>query len=892
MMSKVLDELLKSPSDIQKMIEELEITPQQKSFFWKQLLKTLKEKENYHTQSELPDADSILGYINEKADFTDNKDTNHSVLLDALIDQTGRNAFWNQSVQTLINRVQSLLIKRTENTKITGTHLYIKDLKNSDAGYSFKSNPWVKPNTNIDNKTYEQIRKKDSVLSILQNKNKLQYTNTQDKKDGVDTKAWLRLLMPQYDRRTEIEDLDRNFWVIAQFLTGLSGYLFDDNAPLPELLKRLIDEVLQLWENILFLWLEAAAISQQKNNKVRVLFPYLPDNKLPTDSSDNKPSTIIHYKKYDNFDQYGNLYNYGSVSEGRTYPEINIKEDKVNDPAFINMLKHYYERYSDENLFIVPIMRLDNYKQNYYSTEIYPIVACRHRKWDDWKVIPLYTYDGHPPIYSLRDCDNLHKNLLSIYTNKVTGVRPEKYGYEYHCPYFYEKTDNNHINYYYGAVRVIPEADIVTTIDGFHINKLSLTAYDAGFDAVIANDPDHEEYGGVLSRRLVTIAMENQDIKASDKDVVSQQTGYKTLTFSKYQPWNVKDLSNISGTRYYFQIAQRNAQAPYFGELITFWENPNYSGEIDIDEYEFKTVKIGDAYPSDCKVSDLIRITDQPGSIYKTEIYGDGSMYSPLSYSSDDLSFFSYEKGTKTNPQVTKRNFSDVNAYSLQVAGATEISRLYLNSSGKFDKNYLCVTKVGLGYWKGGDGSQWSYGILADLFIALQGTNKVEHLGRLNILDGYWNQTTKRMADGSIQESDLYPVFKIVDNSRHRHLSLEPAATSIKKKNGSWYVDKGRWWKWKDVNRNDMIVGECAVQINGDNQITVDANNQTYTLVGETTSRSINSNIMAFQLANFNLSNFSGQTVLEALLSPSGFGGRGTVGVYSIDPKSGSRIFR
>jgi hypothetical protein len=42
--------------------------------------------------------------------------------------------------------------------------------------------------------------------------------------------------MPQYGRRVEIEDLDRNFWVIAQVISAISNYLFGTDGPIPKTL--------------------------------------------------------------------------------------------------------------------------------------------------------------------------------------------------------------------------------------------------------------------------------------------------------------------------------------------------------------------------------------------------------------------------------------------------------------------------------------------------------------------------------------------------------------------------------------------------------------------------------------------------------------------------------
>jgi len=58
----------------------------------------------------------------------------------------------------------------------------IADLKNSDAGYNFpigkraNKEEWVHPWRNIDDKSYDEVRKKDEVLEILKNDNAMQYT--------------------------------------------------------------------------------------------------------------------------------------------------------------------------------------------------------------------------------------------------------------------------------------------------------------------------------------------------------------------------------------------------------------------------------------------------------------------------------------------------------------------------------------------------------------------------------------------------------------------------------------------------------------------------------------------------------------------------------------------
>ena len=85
----------------------------------------------------------------------------------------------------------------------------------ADAGKSFTSEPYVEPDKNHYGETYEQVRDTDKIETVLKNSSNLQFTE----KNQND---YLRLLMPKYSRRVEVEDLDRNFWVIGQTLNYLS----------------------------------------------------------------------------------------------------------------------------------------------------------------------------------------------------------------------------------------------------------------------------------------------------------------------------------------------------------------------------------------------------------------------------------------------------------------------------------------------------------------------------------------------------------------------------------------------------------------------------------------------------------------------------------------------
>ena len=88
----------------------------------------------------------------------------------------------------------------------------------NDAGNQFSGPPYVKPDANNSqpSKTYEEVRGSDLSTSAAGNSDNLQFTRDTSGSD------YLRLLMPKYSRRVEIEDLNRNFWVIGQSMSILA----------------------------------------------------------------------------------------------------------------------------------------------------------------------------------------------------------------------------------------------------------------------------------------------------------------------------------------------------------------------------------------------------------------------------------------------------------------------------------------------------------------------------------------------------------------------------------------------------------------------------------------------------------------------------------------------
>ena len=162
-------------------------------------------------------------------------------------------SYWNESVKELIKNWQEY-VNSNQSDKHYNSSTIAKGILNGDAGHSFSSEPYVEPDKNIDTETYENVRGDDKIESVLKNKKQMQYTHTQNKTDGKGTNKYLRLLMPKYLRKVEVEDLNRNFWVISQVIGLISDYLLNPNSPLNTIISGILKEITQIWDNIYQIW--------------------------------------------------------------------------------------------------------------------------------------------------------------------------------------------------------------------------------------------------------------------------------------------------------------------------------------------------------------------------------------------------------------------------------------------------------------------------------------------------------------------------------------------------------------------------------------------------------------------------------------------------------------
>ena len=167
--------------------------------------------------------------------------------------------------------------------------------------------------------------------------------------------SWLRLLMPKYVRRVEVEDLNRNFWVLCQTTSALCTFLFGPEAPFAKLFEDMAAEITQLWENILYLWLAYAMSTQKKEiTDVHVEVVYLPN------------SVYEPYLKFDDFDM----------------ESITFNNNFWNDVK--DRCRYIVTQHSDSHVIILPKIRWKNYKHNYYEKEVWPGILWFNRTTNDF----------------------------------------------------------------------------------------------------------------------------------------------------------------------------------------------------------------------------------------------------------------------------------------------------------------------------------------------------------------------------------------------------------------------------------------------------------------------------------------------------------------------------
>lgn len=490
-----------------------------KTELWKQIIDFLANTKNTPISS-MP-SNSLFGYIGQKIDG---------------IDDLPASEVWNESVQAALEQYFQTFGDNATITLKDGVEIKLSDIKNANAGYSFLQSPWVMPNLNIDNETYDEVRNGDEIKSVLKNSSELQFT----RKSGAN--AWLRLLMPKYLRSVEVEDLNRNFWVLGQTTSAICAFLFGDNG-LPQLLEDLLKEIIGLWENVLYLWAALALLTTEDEFNIHYEVVTLPN------------STYEPYRKFDYFwNDTGDAIPYlGYDSDTGAWRH----RDEIKK-AIMERLSYLKEMYPKSHLIILPEIRENNYKHNYYSRAEYPGIYVYNRKTnvEHWHWFEIY----HDGANWLRDYFIGQKNDKDGTT--IRGVNEGETADAYH-KYL--------------------EASVLQPGVGYVENYL-MYYYGYNANAFIENEDDNrnpkngDNYGNHHGWLILDI---ERDCKKSSDPIWSGRTLYLYHTFAMLE----------KETEYYWGFPLINAfkkSDPYYGMLRTVIHmnesEENTVGNILIDD--------------------------------------------------------------------------------------------------------------------------------------------------------------------------------------------------------------------------------------------------------------------------------------------------------------------
>lgn len=462
---------------------------------WKDLLDEIKTQVSVNLQSELdaigtPEEKQYPENVDKLKDFfqliektsdldgeTEWTEEFYWEFIKVFVSQHPDDGLWNETVSHLVKTYKDIYDRVEHATVLNPDKAYVDglvrstfiesagqiyrqtfnttDVKTGDAGNSFESDDyWVKPWYNTDpvesepsaQKSYSTVRGNDKNNAALTSQENLHFT----RKQVQGFVEQIRLLMPKNSRRVQIEDLNRNFWVIAQILTAASAYLFGDDSPFSIFFDGALKELVSLWENILHQWGIIGTLMTPPKTLHKEFFA------LPN-------SAFQPYMKYDGFDGLN----------GMTYEQLL--------PIIKERVAYYKDKYTNSNLFLVPYIRYGNYEKNYYFRMMIPYICLYNSSDDKWyyrKVVDEAT--GTYPIINPND-----------YADRMYGARETDLYYKYTYPLTLAATqaEANGPFRYYGALR--PEMDANVQMVSGHMRALSfnINFYD-GLQQVVNKQND------------------------------------------------------------------------------------------------------------------------------------------------------------------------------------------------------------------------------------------------------------------------------------------------------------------------------------------------------------------------------------------------------------------
>lgn len=517
-------------------------------------------------------ADKIIDFIDKNTDLDI-----VPVTKKAIEEAIKNNFYWNESLKKIYD-TYAILHENKETRVIrpkNGRPAQVEELYNADAGKSFERNEeWVKPWLALFSKkslntfnSYKDIRDKDAFMKAIMSDKNMQFTH-------IKGEPWIRLLMPKNTRRVEIEDLNRNFWVISITLSVILEYLFDQDSPLKEIFQEILDEILQLWENCFYLWFLFDALSKEGEESLYSECTFL--------SPDFSPNEL----QFDDFEILGKNWRSELITTTSENQEYSLLEQNKEE-QIIKILQKYKEKYQGKNLCIIPLIRVDNYKHNYFREVVFPYIYLYDAKKNKEQLVYLLrkgisknTINGVVDRYTVPALDILNTTFNGkLVGDYIYGATRGELVYYRSYPYSsIENYEENESKKYYAAIRPIPNLDVKYKNGKFIIN------FDLEFEDCVKNSLANSD-----REILCNFKLENYEVECDDN-----------LKYAYLAEENFLKKGRKVSSLYTSSI--QKGRDYYLGEVIS---DSKYSLEkmsfdvIDIDDFvnEALLVKIGNFLP-------------------------------------------------------------------------------------------------------------------------------------------------------------------------------------------------------------------------------------------------------------------------------------------------------
>lgn len=693
---------LKALTDIKVLVKSLDLTPENEIKLWENILTVLSsEGEPISFEEGEDETNSLFGFIQDNIDLEEANDTTLSQLYLAIKDLCGtEDNYWNVSVQKLINYfIENLQVISEDKVLIDNDdsekNITVKSLMDADAGNNFpfddrgETDQWVEPWYNIDGENYDQVRKCDEILDTLRRDNKLDYTHYQNSEQEV--KKWIRLLMPRYGRKVEVEDLDRNFWVIAQVISAISNYLFGDGADIPKMLEGMAREISELWENVIYLWLGLAAITQSKSGGARkIIMP------LPTSAKNHS----YHFDGIEDMDNTKRPFELALVD---SYPHLH-RHWRAFDMV-IERLNYLTEQYKGEDLCVLPIVRLDNYKRNWYSCECYPsfyVYIAAKKQWTEIPIKEIYKEQEYDLIISPR-YEFLNRFTPKLYSSKQDFNNRIIWQYPFSKLGEVGTQEWGRVQMY-GNLRIKPSFDFEVVNGEPKITNLKITVDDAAGDLLTGTTQHLGEYK----------QKNGEGIIVEYTDLSQQPTG-------------------IGSSDLHFKMPDQDNDGYYMGETASWRARTAEEVEIkDIFTHNAYVLKVGNCLPTGLtKQSDFMMSTVNLTNSVQSFTSMRGNVTSCVAKSGDNANLVGYYRMPWENYKpANDGDLGDIHTQTSGVISFNEVPKEYpisyatkdnlkydglvaaknfILSDAKFKKNPCYIlTTAGLTAWNGGNPGAYS----------------------------------------------------------------------------------------------------------------------------------------------------------------------------------------